>query len=212
MFKSMMTLTYPEDAPLDGKTVKSDFNRFRGAMRREFGPFEYVWFLEFQKRGAPHLHLLTTLAMGKEKDGESNPLNWDRRAIMAFLWCRSIRLQMEDVDWVKVRNVHRHMRCWEPIRKPDGAARYISAYASKPQQKEVPEAFRNVGRFWGCSRGVRKVLHPETARGWTTEREIRDVLAYLDHRAANYSVVPKHLWGLPDLGEKLEGVDKTSGM
>jgi hypothetical protein len=43
----------------------------------------------------------------------------------------------------------------ERIRKPGGARRYTVKYAFKMEQKRVPVEYRNVGRFWGHSRGVK---------------------------------------------------------
>lgn len=45
-------------------------------------------------------------------------------------------------------------KAWEPIRKPDGAKRYITKYVLKAQQKNPPEWFVSVGRFWGKTKGL----------------------------------------------------------
>ena len=57
---AMVTLTYPGDwervAP-DGKSVKRNFDTFRKRFERWSGrSAAWVWKLEFQRRGAPHLH------------------------------------------------------------------------------------------------------------------------------------------------------------
>ena len=52
-----VTLTYPGDFPLDGRRVKRDLAVFRRAWARRFGVARGMWKLEFQRRGAPHLHL-----------------------------------------------------------------------------------------------------------------------------------------------------------
>jgi hypothetical protein len=46
---------------------------------------------------------------------------------------------------------------WEVIKKTDGAVRYVAKYAKKQKQKEVPEGYQNVGRFWGTSPDVKAV-------------------------------------------------------
>ncbi len=56
-FASMLTLTYPRFYPLDGLIVKRDVAAIAQTLRR--ADIEYLWFLEFQKRGAPHVHVLT---------------------------------------------------------------------------------------------------------------------------------------------------------
>ena len=58
---AMVTLTYPGDwesvAP-DGASVKRHMVVWRKRFQREWGePARYIWKLEFQRRGAPHIHL-----------------------------------------------------------------------------------------------------------------------------------------------------------
>jgi hypothetical protein len=43
---------------------------------------------------------------------------------------------------------------WENVRQQDGLKHYVTKYASKTYQKQVPETFQNVGRFWGVSRSI----------------------------------------------------------
>ncbi|WP_461480157.1 rolling circle replication-associated protein [Mycobacterium sp. HUMS_1102779] len=57
----MITLTYPGDwevvAP-DGASVKRHIVLWRTRFQREYGESaRYIWKLEFQRRGAPHIHL-----------------------------------------------------------------------------------------------------------------------------------------------------------
>ena len=58
-FRSMLTLTYPQHYPMDGSIVKTDVGAVVQKIRRR--EWEYLWFLEFQKRGAPHLHVLLSV-------------------------------------------------------------------------------------------------------------------------------------------------------
>ncbi len=58
---AMITLTYPGDwecvAP-DGASVKRHMILWRKRFQRGYGePARYIWKLEFQRRGAPHIHL-----------------------------------------------------------------------------------------------------------------------------------------------------------
>lgn len=56
----MITLTYPSRHPVDGRVSKSHLDNFFRSVRRQYsGQFEYLWFMEFQIRGAPHYHILT---------------------------------------------------------------------------------------------------------------------------------------------------------
>lgn len=138
-FQTLITLTYPADYPTDGKSVKTDLKEFLQESRRDLGGYEYIWFLEFQRRGAPHYHLLTTILTGTS-------------------WFGAVR-KVVSLNWYKAvgSGDPKHLDAGtrvEKIRRPDGATRYVAKYASKKEQKLVPELYQNVGRFWGCSRGV----------------------------------------------------------
>lgn len=144
-FTSMITLTYPRQFPNDGKDVKRNLNAFLTALRRKVNNLNYLWFLEFQKRGAPHVHILV----------------------------RGLRVHRPTQAWVSetwyrlcATGDPRHLLAGtrlERVRKPDGARNYAVKYAHKMVQKAVPPDYRNVGRFWGCSKYVRPVLR-ETRR------------------------------------------------
>lgn len=55
---TMVTLTYPEDYPEDWKIYKKHLRAYRSHLDRTYGKLRIVWRLEYQKRGAPHFHLL----------------------------------------------------------------------------------------------------------------------------------------------------------
>lgn len=138
-FKGMITLTYPDNFPKDGKESKSHLNRFLTSIRR-VTDIEYLWFMEFQKRGAPHYHILTSV---------------DPTGIMdevAIRWYRAAGSR-------GIKHLMAGTRC-ERLRRVDGAARYAAKYAAKVEQKIVPENYQNCGRFWGNSKGV-----PPNAKG-----------------------------------------------
>lgn len=163
-FTSLITLTYPRAFPNDGKDVKRNLNTFLVALRRKVKTLEYLWFLEFQKRGAPHIHILV----------------------------RGMRVHRATQNWLSetwykicATGDILHLRAGtrlELIRKPDGARHYAVKYAHKTYQKKVPKRYRNVGRFWGHSKAVKPVvqsIHRCTnddlvgvldAVGWTWQR------------------------------------------
>lgn len=142
VFKLMITLTYPKDFPSDGKTVKGHLNSFLTWVRRDMGNPSYLWFLEFQRRGAPHYHLLL--------DPPPTTLRTDVLGHLRF---------RVSANWYRIvgSGDSKHLAAGtrvEKIRKVDGARFYGVKYAQKMRQKTVPEDYRNVGRFWGCSRDV----------------------------------------------------------
>lgn len=63
---AMVTLTYPGKAseawpeiwPQNFEDVKIHLDRFKVKLIRKFPKAAFIWKLEFQKRGAPHFHLL----------------------------------------------------------------------------------------------------------------------------------------------------------
>lgn len=155
-FKSMLTLTYPADFPSDGQTVKRKHWRvFSQWLKRRFPGIRGCWFLEFQKRGAPHFHVLLSF------DLSAYPLLERRRTRLkgAEKWSKVYRtvdlLEREVAQrWFEIVNSGdiKHLRAgvaWEVIEESEGALRYAACHASKPHQKKVPENYQNVGAFWG---------------------------------------------------------------
>ena len=192
-FLSIMTLTYPSHYPNDGKTVKGDLNRFLTAFKREYGKLSYLWFLEFQVRGAPHFHILLSIkqpgAQGRYK--------------MGTLWAKAMQIDKWETDGLglpsaefirhQVVAVHTHPKSWENVRKPNGARKYALKYATKPHQKQVPELYQNVGRFWGNSRDV---PNDEVVFMSGSETQLREFLDRLGRNLDHLDVLPKHIWTL----------------
>jgi hypothetical protein len=140
-FVTMITLTYPSEFPCDGDVVKRHLNTFLTWLRKRCDRPSYVWFLEFQKRGAPHVHILIDYPLPREEDPRV-----DLFYTIARRWYEIVGSGDERHRAAGTRT--------ERIRKPDGAARYALKYCYKMEQKAVPPGYRNVGRFWGCSRDV----------------------------------------------------------
>lgn len=131
----MVTLTYPRQYPTNGKIVKRHFKLFKDSLLRSH-PASYLWCLEFQKRGAPHYHILL-----------DNPDILKHKQWVSNRW-------YEIVDSKDPKHLLAGTRC-ERMRTSEGGRRYIVKYAQKMRQKKVPEAYRNVGRFWGHSRDLK---------------------------------------------------------
>lgn len=121
----IITLTYPKEFPSDGKRVKRHLEAMREWFRR--AGVSVFWFLEFQERGAPHYHLFT-----------DNPVDAKE---LSKKWYQVVGSGDE-----------KHLRAGtqiQRIRKPHAIAAYAAKYATKAEQKTVPEGYSNVGRFWG---------------------------------------------------------------
>lgn len=191
-FETMITLTYGAQFPHSGLKVKEDLSIFLAYMSQSFGRFEYLWFFEFQKRGAPHVHIFTTL---REPDQ-------DKRRIMACIWVDFVQ-DLIDTPYSRIRDrrlmylreaaiwFHTRKRQWERIRHPEGAARYATKYALKMEQKKPPEWFGDVGRFWGNSRAVGEIKGKEFDM---TEKTLRDVLKIHCKRMSDIEILPRILF------------------
>lgn len=141
----MITLTYPADwvtvCP-DGAKAKKHLEAFRKRLTRYLAKrdieFNCLWFLEFQSRGAPHFHLLI---WGEGLKDRMNIKNL--RSHVSRGWA-SI------VNHPDKNEYQKHLKAGtrvEKVRKEHFG--YAMKYAAKPEQKEVPEGFQDVGRFWG---------------------------------------------------------------
>ena len=140
-FRTMITLTYPKVFPCDGKRVKAHLRQFLTWLKKDTTGCAYLWFLEFQRRGAPHVHIL---------------IDWKGKRGTDALRCFRFRTSLKWYGIVGSED-NKHLQAGtrvETLRKPDGARRYAVKYAAKMRQKAVPPLYRNVGRFWGCTRGV----------------------------------------------------------
>ena len=126
-FTGMVTLTYPERWPDSPQVWKKHLNAFFEALRRTmyFDEHSAIWVLEFQKRGAPHFHLLI--------DG------WMSKAWIARAWGRITSGNEDACSRV------------ETLRDPNRAGNYISKYLTKSLDSNG-DGVEEVGRWWGVRR------------------------------------------------------------
>ena len=131
----LLTLTYPSEFPCDGNVVKRDWAAMRKWLcRRGLGGLQV---LEFHERGAPHIHAYLSGRVDKKEVAEA--------------WYRI-------VGSGDLKHLAAGTRI-EKLRKMNAMSMYVVKYISKERQKQVPEGFENVGRFWSLFGGVR--LTPE---------------------------------------------------
>jgi hypothetical protein len=194
-FTSLMTLTYGVNYPLSGRVAKKHLNAFLTDARRKFGAFDYFWVIEFQTRGAIHFHIATTLLPPDTAQRNifadiwariSTPFSW----AYCPLYVRQKRIYFETLLYtdLAVQEMHSNPRQWEAVREQDGMSRYLAKYANKLKQKEVPENFQDVGRFWGVSRGVSL---PEGNRFQGSEEEVRHALWLQNRDVGHWDILPK---------------------
>jgi hypothetical protein len=121
----LLTLTYPGEFSTDGREVKRHWDNMRRWLARR--GISGAWFMEFQERGAPHFHVFLTGEVPKEE--------------VAAAWYQIVGSGDD-----------RHLRAGtriEALRELHAAGAYAAKYLRKQEQKEVPEGFSDVGRFWG---------------------------------------------------------------
>lgn len=193
-FTTMITLTYPSEYPRDGAEVKRDLRGFLDYVRRVFDTPEYLWFLEFQKRGAPHVHILLDITWPTTKEGVNR-----LRVGVAATWYRLVASGDEKHFYAGTST--------EKLRSPDGGKRYAVKYALKMYQKAVPPDYWHCGRFWGHSSGVR----PVPGRSYRcTEDDIRGTLEGAPYAPRDDGIVWKVLYNKADLFREYLSPDLTS--
>lgn len=164
-----VTLTYGADYPVDGTIVKQHLKSMRQWLLKQ-GVAQGVWFLEFQKRGAPHFHFFVqgnhTLTSAKVANA------WARR-LKKYLPDSNARDKLISVHRGNVKNGR---PCVEFVRKPNALSYYGTKYATKAHQKEVPDNYQNVGRFWGYWGDAKPEVQTIVGRGYESVMRLRYLL------------------------------------
>lgn len=163
---AMVTLTYPGDwevvAP-DGASIKRHMVLWRKRFQREYGePARYIWKLEFQRRGAPHIHLWMAPPMSPGRSGRG-----------FAQWLSEAWAQVVDHPDAEQKTRHRLAGTAIDVRNglracdPKRLAIYFTKHSSpnlngdKEYQHIVPELWRQPGRgpgrFWGVY-GLNKAI------------------------------------------------------
>ena len=137
-----ITLTYGSEYP-DAKGSKKHLDRWWKRVAREFPDYWAVWKLEFQKRGAPHYHLLVY----SKEEKPRIPKEWISDSWSEVVGDESIRKTGTRV---------------ESLRSHRGGIWYATKYLAKVENpsngkdSERPESGKqdgtqspSAGRFWG---------------------------------------------------------------
>ena len=176
-FQSILTLTFCKVVK-SGRLVKTALKMVLGYLQTIHPGIEWLWWLEFQKRGSPHFHILLSENVSRET-----------HILLAVKWAEL--QQLNDKEWLKAYNVTAHRNSWEALRSKDGAAGYVTQYAKKKHQKEVPEGYTNVGRFWGIKPGlVEKCLDKAVI---SDQSEVKAMLHDLRPELENWEFYPKYI-------------------
>lgn len=148
-----ITLTYPsewESVVPDGSTFKKHIKELRARYLNDFREeLIGLWKMEFQRRGAPHLHILTSL--------NYNPN--DLREWLSWTWADIVN-HPDPLEKAKHEAAGTRVDAWPefPREKANLIAIYFSKHSSpnaksvKDYQHNVPQLWKeadDVGRFWG---------------------------------------------------------------
>lgn len=211
-FFCMVTLTYPREFPCSGSQTKHHFKNFRMRLLRKFPEVQGVWFLEFQRRGAPHYHVLLSLKLWELGDLVEKVRMHNKLGVRKFRtvdWVQDLISQW----WYEIvgSGDSKHLRAGaalEVIEEGEGALRYAACHASKPHQKKVPDGFSDVGRFWGV---IGKVEVPCLDIQPASTEEIFEKFGAA--AMSNRGRVKKYLWDASELflsGEEKQDCEKEN--
>lgn len=163
---AMVTLTYPghwEVVAPDGASVKRHMVLWRKRFQREYGePARYIWKLEFQRRGAPHIHLWMAPPMSPGRSGRGFA-QW-----LSETWAQIVD-HPDPVQQARHRlagtaiDVRNGLKACDPKRLAIYFTKHSSPnlHSDKEYQHVVPQLWRQPGRgpgrFWGVY-GLKKAI------------------------------------------------------
>lgn len=144
----LVTLTYPRSWPAEPRQWKRHLDSFSKRLARSYPAAAAVWVIEFQKRGAPHFHLIVFGVSRIEK-------TWLSRAWYEVVGSGDERHLRAGTQVVQAKS-------WRALQG------YISKYVSKQDSKElnIPDG---IGRWWGA-------LNRESLAKFIEWREVRVTL------------------------------------
>ena len=176
-FCSMFTGTIPVELQdvVDGAVFKRALNTFNSRLRAR--GVDYLWFLEFTKRGLPHVHyLLTTSPETMTYRGKTISAGRARESI-ASGWYNAVKSSVSRperfTDDLRRKMMYVHAKrhsdgryAWEAIHRRDGAKRYALKYGLKMAQKRPPQSVVGLGRCYGYSRspGIQTFVNGQYSR------------------------------------------------
>jgi hypothetical protein len=168
-----VTLTYPNEFPQDSKVYKEHLRRLGIALDRKYKRIGFFWRLEFQKRGAPHYHLLLFGVSCKGKEIQ-------------------VVRQWFAITWYKIVNSgdEKHLLAGTQVSRMKNW-RQLSAYVSKSIArvengelgKDTQATMEYVGRWYGVV-GAKYLPFADVVIAKITDKVACDVIRYM-RRFAN---------------------------
>ena len=129
----MLTLTYPHDFPQEPETYHRHLDNFHRALdHQKHDAYGCIWRLEFQKRGAPHFHILVVF---RDTTDTARFRIWARRVWFRVVGSNDVRHRAWGADVI-------------PVWRRRGEESALMWYLIKYLGKESAEQSRT-GRCWG---------------------------------------------------------------
>lgn len=199
-----ITLTYHDNWPSSRQGRKKHMDALQKRMERSYGRFAAVWRLEFQRRGAPHYHLLVFLNpeqivpyLGGVRSLHRRSALLRLRSDVAWMWNEIV--DREDIQHLEAGTSVEGIRSWK------GVNSYAAKYMGKLETfRGGEEGQESPGRFWGVWRRsllpisyeqtqitlphffqMRRVLRRYARLHIRNTREPRRVSCFLSYQAAN---------------------------
>jgi len=163
----MLTLTYPNSRPVE----YTEFKRHRDLLLKKMqrSGIKYLWVLEWQRRGVPHLHVWVSQNLSdrncptetvRQKLSDRIRPTETLRQNLSDGNCPEWRMYM--LHWLNIigerdnqaaHNVAMHDLSWTSWEVRVGN-NYAAKYATKREQKGLPVGIEHYGRWWGVSRNT----------------------------------------------------------
>jgi hypothetical protein len=157
---AMVTLTYPgawEVVAPDGKTVKQQLRKLLLRYKRAWGESLIgAWKLEFQGRGAPHIHIFMAPPHGRAR-GRGSGARLSFTHWLSVVWADVVN-HPDPVEYMKhlaagtAVDYAEALKCSDPKRLAVYFGKH-GQYRDKEYQNQVPELWQapgaGPGRFWG---------------------------------------------------------------
>jgi hypothetical protein len=125
---TLVTLTYPSTWPKSPRMWKEQLDNFRSRLVRRYGKIPAVWRLEYQRRGAPHFHVLIFAELKTD----------DLIPFVSRSW-------YEVVGSGDEKHLAAGTRC-ERVRSWRGVVSYAAKYLGEPERLRLDQ--EPPGRFW----------------------------------------------------------------
>lgn len=176
-----VTLTYPEMFPSPQK-AKEHLDAFGKRLKRRWPRAAFVWRLEFQRRGAPHFHLIVFGI-------PFMPPGWLARAWYEVVGSGDPRHAAAGTEVRRVRNFRRAVAY---------AAKYLAKTGDRGGDGGV-SAIEGLGRIWGVvGRGCLPIRTVRVVLSWRQFWELKRDLRRFVERRLSWRVWAwrKRWWGM----------------